>query len=103
MEEKLSQTTYPDDHFGLCPKCGRENGYINIGRGHWFKCDAHQVIWFVGENLFSSWRSQSEVEQRRIFKEHQHYERVSPVFGIEAKSIFDAANATEVIKGDSSR
>ncbi len=52
---------YPaDDYFGWCPECGRRDGYRNIGRAHWFFCDAHRTRWCVGSNLFSSWRYEHE-------------------------------------------
>jgi hypothetical protein len=42
-----------DGHFGLCPTCHQSDGYLNIGRGHWFRCDTHRVYWFAGSNLFA--------------------------------------------------
>ncbi len=48
------------EHFGDCPKCGRHDGYLNIGRDHWFVCHKHKVKWCVGSNLFSDWREESK-------------------------------------------
>lgn len=48
-----------DDHFGGCPLCGRNDGYLNVGRHHYFVCDAHRVAWYAGSNLFSCWREES--------------------------------------------
>jgi hypothetical protein len=56
-----------DDHFGVCPVCGKHDGYVNVGRSHWFVCNEHKVKWCFGANVFSSWREQSEEEQRRIY------------------------------------
>jgi hypothetical protein len=56
-----------DGYFGLCPHCRNNDGYVNIGRGHWFVCDEHKVMWFIGSNLFSSWKDQTEEEQERAF------------------------------------
>jgi len=53
-----------DDHFGVCPDCGKHDGYINIGKGHWFYCREHRVKWCAGSGLFSAWREQTEDEQR---------------------------------------
>jgi hypothetical protein len=58
-----------DNFFGECPVCGRRDGYINIGRGHWFYCRAHKLRWLAGSNLFSDWRHQTEEEQKRIYNE----------------------------------
>ncbi len=54
-------------YFGGCPDCGDCDGYVNIGRSHWFLCDKHKVTWCVGSNLFSSWQHQTEDEQRKIY------------------------------------
>jgi hypothetical protein len=48
------------EYFGGCPKCGLDDGYLNIGRDHWFVCHAHRRKWWVGSNLFSSWREQDD-------------------------------------------
>lgn len=58
-----------DDRFGLCPVCHKTDGFINIGRGHWFYCKEHKAKWFIGSNRFSSWKDETEPEQRRIFDE----------------------------------
>jgi hypothetical protein len=56
-----------DGYFGLCPHCRNNDGYVNVGRGHWFVCDEHKVMWFIGSNLFSSWKDETEEEQERLF------------------------------------
>ena len=53
-----------DDYLGLCPHCHKTNGFINIGPSHWVFCEKHRTKWCVGSNLFSSWKSQTEAEQR---------------------------------------
>ena len=54
-----------DLYWGACPTCGENDGYcINIGKGHWYYCSEHRVRWFVGANLFSGWRDQTEEQQR---------------------------------------
>jgi hypothetical protein len=55
----------PDEEFGWCPECGRSDGYLNIGRVHWYYCDAHRVKWCIGSNLFSSWRDEDEPTWQR--------------------------------------
>ncbi len=49
------------DHFGGCPECGRNDGFVNIGRQHWFYCAMHLTTWLAGENLFGCWRTEDEV------------------------------------------
>lgn len=46
--------------FGGCRVCGQSDGHVNIGRSHWFVCHAHRVRWCAGEDLFSSWKSETE-------------------------------------------
>jgi hypothetical protein len=57
-----------DNYFGVCPTCGKNDGYVNVGRGHWFVCDEHKFKWFVGSNLFDSWKEQTEEEQRQLYE-----------------------------------
>jgi hypothetical protein len=60
-------TEQADGYFGLCPHCRNTDGYVNIGRAHWFVCDEHKVMWFAGANLFSSSREETEQEQRQVY------------------------------------
>ena len=39
--------------FGICPKCGRADGFVNIGRVQVFFCNQHRTKWWAGANLFS--------------------------------------------------
>ena len=50
---------------GACPKCGGNDGVLNIEREHWARCDKHQLTWMVGENLFSSWRDETQADWDR--------------------------------------
>ena len=59
-----------DSYFGLCPHCHDNDGFINLGRGHWFLCHEHKVMWFIGSNLFGNWRDETEDEQRAIYDAH---------------------------------
>jgi hypothetical protein len=56
--ETMTQTT--NDYFGECPECKRTDGFLNIGRVHWFVCNEHKTKWCVGENLFSNWINEEE-------------------------------------------
>lgn len=70
-----------DSHFGECPECGRNDGYLNAGRTHVFFCDEHKTRWTVGSNLFSSWRDETEEEQREAWDSRglEFYREVEPV------------------------
>ncbi len=65
---------------GICPECGRYDGYLNIGRGQWFYCTEHHTCWLAGENLFSSWRFETEAEQRARYDalDFDTYRQVEP-------------------------
>jgi len=68
-------------YWGVCPRCRRNDGYINAGRSHWFFCKEHRVKWCVGANLFSSWRHETEAEQRRVYDEIGlgEFEQIEPL------------------------
>jgi hypothetical protein len=53
--------------FGLCPTCHKTNGYINVGSNHWFRCDEHKMKWCTCANIFSSWREETEEQQRERY------------------------------------
>ena len=75
-----------DGYFGLCPVCHKTDGYINIGRSHWFLCEEHKTKWWIGANLFSSWKYETREEQRA------NYDRLG--FGsFQAVEPFRPANA----------
>jgi hypothetical protein len=70
-----------EDYSGLCPVCRKNDGYLNIGRDHWFFCKEHKTKWCIGSNLFSAWREQTEDDQRKIFDDLNFgsFEIVEPV------------------------
>jgi hypothetical protein len=71
-----------DEYFGLCPHCHQQDGWLNIGRSHWIYCKAHRVTWCIGSNLFSSWRQQTEEEQRQIYDDlgFGEFQEIRPYF-----------------------
>ena len=68
-----------DAHFGLCPICGRNDGFLNIGPDHVFVCNEHRVWWPVGSNLFSAWRLEDDTIWERNWKKIQGYRKVEPI------------------------
>jgi hypothetical protein len=68
------------DYFGGCPECWRNDGYLNYGRDHWFVCHKHKVRWYVGSNLFSSWREEDEEswnENAKLLSTYREVEEVT--------------------------
>ena len=58
-----------DEYLGGRPHCGQNDGYINIGRDHWFSCGRHKTKRLAGCNLFSGWRDEDEATwERNRFK-----------------------------------
>jgi hypothetical protein len=59
--------TAEEHYFGCCPTCHQYDGYLNIGKGHWFYCSEHKIRWCIGSNLFSSWQDETEEDQRTAY------------------------------------
>ena len=68
------------DHFGGCPTCWRNDGYLNIRRENWFICHEHRTRWLAGENLISTWRMESEADWLRNAALIAGYRVVEPVY-----------------------
>ena len=62
---------------GGCPECGREDGFVNDGRNHFFFCRTHRLLWYGGSNLFSSWRDESREEQAEQWRRVADYRDVT--------------------------
>lgn len=56
-------STYP--YFGGCPHCGQTDGYLNVHKEVWFRCDRHHTKWCAGSGLFSSWMDETEADWNR--------------------------------------
>jgi hypothetical protein len=78
---------------GGCPVCGRNDGMFNYYRNHYYACDTHRKAWFVGSNLYSAWRHETEEDWAANAERYKDYEMVDhpsyPVSGI-AIRILDA-------------
>ncbi len=87
------------DHFGVCPACGGQPQYLNVGRCHWFYCEDHQVCWFVGSNLFSSWKNEDEETWRKNEEKLRDYR----VVYVEAQRDLDLVPEDEAVSAAESR
>lgn len=76
-----SEPTEPriDPYWGLCPTCLNTDGYINIGRVHWFVCHEHRARWCIGSNLSSTWMDQTEDDWARDCERIRAYAEIEPV------------------------
>ncbi len=77
--------TVPDvepDHFHGCPQCPTTrgpDGIYNAGRLHRGACHTHRTTWMLGSGLFSSWRDETEAQQRERYREIEDYADVDRV------------------------
>lgn len=66
--------------FGACPICGCSDGYLNVGRDHWFVCHRHKVKWHFGSNIFSAWREEDPAEHEDNERQLAPYREVEPIY-----------------------
>lgn len=72
-------------HFGGCPHCGYSEGPHNVRRAHWLVCREHRVRWWIGENLFRAWRTESPAEWEATRRWLSGFQIVDPVHGDDSK------------------
>ncbi len=76
--QKIIRQAFIDKYpFGTCPCGSDKNKYFNVGRGNWFYCDACEVKWCVGSNLFSSWRSENEGIWRDNVRKYERFREIT--------------------------
>ncbi|MBL1143210.1 MAG: hypothetical protein HND53_14430 [Proteobacteria bacterium] len=64
---------------GVCPSCGKTDGFVNLGKEHWFICRDHKSKWFVGVNLFEGWENQTVAQTECIDLMLSKYKEVVPL------------------------
>ena len=65
--------------FGACPYCGKTDGFVNLGKEHWFVCHEDKTRWFGGINLFEGWENQTVAQAQSIEKMLDGYKEVVPL------------------------
>lgn len=72
-----------DSSFGVCPVCQQTDGYINVGKEHWFICKAHKKKWLFGINILSSWKQETPERQaaQQAALKLDEFEIVEPASG----------------------
>jgi len=68
------------DYFGNCPKCGENNGRLDIGADHWCVCHKHKFKWRVGTDIFSDWKEQAEDAWKENAEVLAGYKQVKPLY-----------------------
>ncbi|HIF50891.1 MAG TPA: hypothetical protein EYQ42_05105 [Thiotrichaceae bacterium] len=64
---------------GVCPKCGKSDGFVNLGKEHWFICRDHKTKWFAGVNMFEGWENQTVAQAQSIESMLNSYKDVVPL------------------------
>ncbi len=65
-------------NWGACPYCGSNDGYLNVGRTHWFICREHKIRWWVGCNIWPTWKHETEEDWTRNAALLADYAQVEP-------------------------
>lgn len=85
-----------------CPECpvsrGPEDIY-NAGKGHRAACHTHKTTWFLGSNLFSSWRYETEQGQRDRYREIEDYASFDRVLADPPEDVLSGWSPTTRITG----
>ena len=55
----------PEPYFESCPICHRYDVCLNDWKEHWLVCHRHKTKWRIGDNLFSSWKHETEADWAR--------------------------------------
>ena len=50
---------------GVCPRCGKSDGYLNVHKSHWGICRSCGTKWPIGSDLFSSWKNETKEDWGR--------------------------------------
>lgn len=66
------------NYFGVCPQCGRNDGYLNSGRERWFVCHEHRVKWGGGQSKACGWKEVSPVVRKRNVALFAAYREIEP-------------------------
>jgi hypothetical protein len=65
-------------YFGGCPVCWQQQGVLNVGRAHLACCHTHKKYWYVGSNVFSAWREETEADWEKNKATLETYEECEP-------------------------
>lgn len=69
-----------ESYFGACPVCEQSDGYMNVGRHHYFVCHTHRKKWCAGSNLLSGWREEPASVHEENAAQLEAYEKVEPIY-----------------------
>ena len=79
MTDPVTAGVVTKEYFGGCPKCGKTDGFINVGPKHWFICDEHKTTWLGCDHFFSGWHHEDDEVWERNKQKLETYAVVEPV------------------------
>ncbi len=65
---------------GDCPICGRNDGFLNLFKSHWFICKRHKMKWYAGYDLYPGWKDETEEDWQRNERILSQYQEVRPKY-----------------------
>ncbi|MFH1233367.1 MAG: hypothetical protein V1649_01810 [Patescibacteria group bacterium] len=72
-------------YWGAC-HCGNEGSCFNVYKNHWFRCDDCKTVWWIGQNLFSTWQYENEEIWQKDIEKYNYYNVIEPVYNSLEKS-----------------
>jgi len=76
---KLTDQLHPAN-WGMCPVCGKHNGYVNLGAEFWIICHQHKTKWSIGDDLLAGWQDQSASQFYKVENILSKYNEVYPLW-----------------------
>jgi len=67
-------------YFGDCPKCGQNDGYLNIERTRWKVCHKDKMKWRTGGYQLSNLKYEDHNQWIENIKKLAEYHEVTPIF-----------------------
>ena len=64
---------------GVCSKCGKTDGFVNLGKEHWFICRDHKSKWLAGINMYEGWKNQTVAQTESIELMLSSYKEIVPL------------------------
>lgn len=65
--------------YGGCPHCRKHDGYLNIGREHWFVCKKHKTKWYC-RGQFTDMKYETPEGWDRNTEYLKNYQEVEPIY-----------------------
>lgn len=67
------------DRYGVCPICRKQGDCLSVNSRQWYVCKEHKYKWFIGTNVFNTWRSMTVDEFNRNEDILMQLKRVVPL------------------------